>query len=418
LSVSEPEGSEPRGWPEVGKLFIILTAIMAVRNSFGVFFTSIENQFGLSRGATSAYFSISMVLGALFAILGGRVLDRFGPKIVFVTMGALTLLSLLLTGQTTSGWQLFFTYSLLLAAGTGAGFALVMATVSRWFVKRRGLALGIALSGDGVGTLAVAPLATFLITSFNWRTAYSIMGVFAGMVIIGLALFLKKVPRNPKLVADNHSSAGSPGNAGNARQMSALSLAEAMRTGSLWFLGTVYLLFSLTLYLVLTHIVPHATDLGITEGPAAVIISLIGGSSVPGRLVIGWASDKTNRKLLAIFCALFQGVAMVWLAWSTSLWMFYIFAIVFGLTYGGISNLMASLISDTFGTTYLGTIIGALMVGFTLGAAIGPALGGFVFDTTHGYLAAFIVGAGASLLEVLFLVLIKRETKTALVKLT
>jgi OFA family oxalate/formate antiporter-like MFS transporter len=392
------------GWLEVIKLLLILTAIMAVRNSFGVFFTSIEEQFNLSRGATSAYFSAFMVTSTVATIITGFALDRFGPKPVIICMGALTLLSLLLTGQVSSSWQLFLTYSLLLAAGTGGGFPLVLSTVSRWFVKGRGLALGISLSGEGVGTLAVAPLAAFFISTFSWRTAYSILGLLAGAVMIGFGFILKKVPRDPPS-PQSRSSGGKT----KAIEAADFTLKNAMKTPSYWFLGAVYLFFSLSFYLVLTHIVPHATDLGISAGRAALIVSLLGGSTIPGRLVTGWASDRTSRKALAVGCAVCQAAAMLWLAWSSSLWMFCAFAFVFGFTFGGLSNLVATLIGDTFGVANLGKIAGTLVVGFSLGAATGPILGGFIFDATSSYFVSFLVGAGAASAAVIFLLLTRKE---------
>jgi MFS transporter, OFA family, oxalate/formate antiporter len=411
VRVFRSKDSESGNWTEVGKLFIIIAAVMAVRNSYGVFFTSIENQFQLSRGATSAIFSVFMGMAAFFTILGGWALDRFGPKAVLTIMGVLTTLGLLLSGQVKESWQLFLTYSFLLSAGTGGGFSLVLATVSRLFVIRRGLALGIALSGEGVGTLVIAPIATFLISSFNWRTAFTLIGISAGVVMICFAQSLRKVPRHTEITAQAKST-GSPGS--NTGQTPGFSLKEAVKTGSFWFLGSVYLLLSFSFYLVLAHMVPHAIDMGITAARAAIIISLVGASTIPGRLIIGWASDKTSRKRLAISSAIIQTAAMIWLACSGSLWMLYVFAICFGFTFGALSNLMATLIGDTFGMTNLGSITGVLVVGFTLGAAIGPALGGFVFDATNSYFASFMVGIAAAALAVVCLALTKRESVKSL----
>jgi len=407
LPVPESQYGETNKWYELIKLLIILTAIMAIRNSFGLFLTSIENQFGLTRGETSAFFSVFSILAAFFTVLGGWALDRFGPKKVFVVMGLVTILSLMLTGQTNSSWQLYFTYSLLLAAGTGGGFSLALAAISRLFTKRRGLALGIGLSGEGIGTLAVAPLATFLISTFNWRMAYSILGPLAGVIIIGFALFLRQ-PRR---------SSGKPVD-GSARvpQISGFSVSQAMKTVSFWLLGVVYLAISFNNYLALTHMVPNALDLGISPARAALIVSLMGGFTIPGRLIIGWASDKTNRKILALCCTLVQLVTMIWLAWSDSLWMFYVFAIVFGFTFGGLSNLMATLIGDTFGITNIGAMTGALVVGFTIGAALGPAVGGLIYDATGTYFLAFLIGLGVACLAVLCMALTRPELKVKMAR--
>jgi MFS family permease len=361
----------------------------------------------LTRAETSAFFSLFSLLAAFFTILSGWALDRFGPKIVFIVMGLITVLSLVLTGQTTSSWQLYFCFSLLLAAGTGGGFSLTLATISRLFEKRRGLALGIGLSGEGLGTLAIAPLATFLISTFDWRIAYSIIGPLAGVIIVGFALFLKQAPR---------TSAISIGQSASKSQVPGFAVSEAMKTVSFWLLGVVYLTISFNNYLALTHIVPNAIDLGITPARAAIIVSLMGGFTIPGRLVIGWASDRTNRKMLAICCTLVQVAAMIWLAWSKSLWMFYLFAVVFGFTFGGLSNLMATLIGDTFGMANIGAMTGALVVGFTTGAALGPALGGWIYDVTGSYFFAFVTGVGIACLAVLCMALTRPELKAKLAK--
>ena len=160
------------GWVVVASFFIIGTAIWGIRFTFGVFFKSIESEFTLTRTATSAIFSTQMVLGGVFTILGGWVLDRYGPRIVILLMGLFAGLSLLLTSQTNAVWQLFLTYSLLLAMGTSAIYVGVMSTVSRWFDRRRGLALGLASVGAGLGPMIMAPFATYLIANFDWHGVY------------------------------------------------------------------------------------------------------------------------------------------------------------------------------------------------------------------------------------------------------
>ena len=131
---------------------------MGIRLSFGVFFKSIEIEFSLTRAETAGIFSSYMVLCSISSVLGGLVLDRYGPRLVSISIGFFTGASLLLTSRVSSPWQLFISYSLLLSLGTGAVFAVVTSTVSRWFVKNRGFALGIAQSGGPLGAVAIAPL--------------------------------------------------------------------------------------------------------------------------------------------------------------------------------------------------------------------------------------------------------------------
>jgi MFS family permease len=182
------------GWVIVVAFCIIGTIIAGAGYSFGVFFKSIESEFELSRAVTSGIFSISMIFTAIFAVLGGWALDRYGPRVLLPIMGLFIGLSLLLTSQTNSTWQLFLTYSLLLPIGTGATFVVITSTVSRWFAKKKGLALGIAGSGVGLGALFMAPFATFLIVNFDWRIAYIILGLLAWVIVIPLSKLLKKDP--------------------------------------------------------------------------------------------------------------------------------------------------------------------------------------------------------------------------------
>ena len=401
------------GWVVLAACLAIGALIFGTRFSFGVFFKSIESEFDLTRMVTSGIFSAYMVLCPVFAILGGWALDRYGPRIVTLLMGLFTGLSLLLTSQTNSSWQLFITYSLLLAIGTGATYTILMSTTARWFDKKRGLALGIAGSGGGLGTVVMAPFATYLISSFDWRMAYIVIGLIAGLVIISLSRLLRKDPGEIGLLPDGVKSDSSemvvPDKNDDAKPVS-FSLIQAFRTRSFWFLGIIWLSFSLCLHLVQIHIVPHATDVGISATEAAVVLGLTGSISIPGRLIMGGVSDRTGRKVSAITCALLQVGAMIWLAWAQDLWMLYLFAVVYGFAYGGFDSPVTALIGDTFGPRSLGVIMGALGVGWGIGAAIGPAVGGLIFDVSKSYFMAFLIGALIMLVATLFVALTKRET--------
>ncbi|MFC1907374.1 MFS transporter [Chloroflexota bacterium] len=398
------------GWVVVSVLLIILSMILGTRYTFGVFFKSIASEFDLTRAATSGIFSTLMVLCSVFAVLGGWALDRYGPRIIFFIMGIFISLSLLLTSQTYTAWQLLVTYSFLLAMGTGAGFALVTATASKWFVKKRGLALGIALSGEGLGTLVMPPIAAYLIADLGWRTALLIIGLMAGVVIINLSLLLKDNPslaEAPNRVTPPHEYMKAPRS--DEGQLISYSLLAALKTNSFWFLWVIWFLFSLCWHLVLTHIVPYTTDIGISATISASILALIGGITIPSRLIMGWISDRIGRKLTATICASIQALAMIWLALSSELWMLYMFAAIYGLSFGGLSTMIAVLISETFGLKNLGVITGALVVGFATGAAVGPLIAGLIYDVSNEYFIAFIVGAAAMLLVALIMPLIKRK---------
>jgi len=400
------------GWVVVASFFIIGTAIWGIRFTFGVFFKSIESEFTLTRTATSAIFSTQMVLGGVFTILGGWVLDRYGPRIVILLMGLFAGLSLLLTSQTNAVWQLFITYSLLLAMGTSAIYVGVMSTVSRWFDRRRGLALGLASVGAGLGPMIMAPFATYLIANFDWRTAFIVMGLLAWLIVIPLSRLLKRDPYEIGAVPDGvKTPLKDTESEKNYVKIADLSLAQAFRTRSFWLVIFIFLLFASSLFLILTHLVPHATDIGFSAVEAATVLSVAGGATIVGRLLLGIASDRIGRKAAAITCTLLHAVAMVCLAQAQDLGTLYLFALLFGLGWGGMGPIMAAIIGDTFGLGKMGAILGVLDAGFNVGAAIGPVIGGLIFDVSHSYFLAFSLGAAVMLVATLLITLIRRETK-------
>jgi len=358
-----------------------------------------------------------MILFAVFAITSGWALDRYGPRLVVCLMGLFTGLSLLITSQTNSLWQLFLSYSLLLSIGTGGTVPVLMAVVSRWFDKKRGFALGIATSGTGLGVSVMAPFAAYMISNVKWRMSYAVLGVIAWLVVIPMAMLLRRDPGEIGALPDGVKSGAGRieivGKEENSRlTVIGLSLPQALRTRSFWLMLAVWFLFALCLTLVMTHVVPCATDVGISVIEASTILSLMGGLQILSRLPAGRISDIIGRKAPGIICAVFGFGALTWLIWSHNLWMFYLFAVVFAFSWGGLGVTIITLASDIFGGHSLGTIMGTLEIGFAIGSAIGAALGGFIFDVTNSYATAFAIGAVAMLVIALFIALTRREMNT------
>jgi MFS family permease len=403
------------GWIMVAAFFISGTILAGVQFSFGVFFKSIEVEFAISRVVTSLIPSISMLIGSFFRILGGWAIDRYGPKKILFLMGLFTGLSLILTSQTQALWQILITYSLILPIGTSATFTVSMSTISRWFERRRGLALGIAGSGPGLGMIVIAPLATFLISTLDWRTAYIVMGLIAWLLVIPLSFLLKRDPHSIGALPDGtklSSQLGQkslPNSEHIKKPQEGLSLPQSLRTKSFWSFILIWVTFGFTIFFISTHMVPHVTDLGFSPLEAASILSLIGVAVLVGRIIFGIISDRFGRKGSLILCAVIRAAMLLCLIWVDQLWVFYLFALVYGLTTGGFSPIMAALISETFGLRRIGAIIGALDIGFGIGAAIGPAIGGFIFDVTESYFIAFIIGAILMLIAIPLILQIRQE---------
>lgn len=403
------------GWVVVLACFIIFTIFMGTSTSFGVFFKELAGEFSLTRTTTSAIFSSRMVMGSIFAVLCGWALDRFGPKVIVLIMGGLTGLSLILTSQTSSTWQLFATFSVLLAMGSGAAYTVVMSTTSRWFNKHRGLAVGIVGSGMGLGTVIFAPFSAYLIIVFDWRVAYIVMAVIAIVFIMPLSLVLKRDPDEIGTLPDGVKSesydrqfSGQTSVHGIPRSTT-LSMSQVFRTRSFWLISSLWLSTAFSIFLLLTHVVPHITDIGFSSIQAATFLSLNGFAIMAGMIIMGLVSDRIGKKITAVICSILPVGFVLLLVWADELWMLYLIAAVYGFAQGGHGAAVTALIGDTFGVANIGKLIGVLGLSWAIGAGLGPVIGGLIFDKTGDYSLAFMIVGAVMLIRVLFITLIRRE---------
>jgi len=401
------------GWVVVLAFFIINIIAQGTRFSFGVFFKALASEFGLTRAETSGVYSVYMLLSCILGIVSGWAADKFSLRILISLMGLFTGLSLILTSQAQSLWHLFVVYSFLLAIGTSGVFVVSTSIIIRWFNSKRGLAIGLSTSGTGLGTIVMAPFAAYLIATLDWRMSFIVMGIISWLFIIPMALLLRKEPSDmglmPYGVESNGAKTWGSNRAESSNQPTGFSLSAAFQTRNFWCLCFSWLLFSLCLFMVFTHIVPHVTDMDFPAVKAAPILSVIGGMSILGRLVAGKISDSAGRKATAISCTLSLAGTIIWLIYSQELWMFYLFAVAFGFFFGGFSTSSTALIGDIFGQSNIGIIMGTLNAGWFLGAAIGPFIGGLVYDISNNYSLAFSISAAAMLLVTLLLAITKRK---------
>ncbi len=321
------------GWVVVGAALCVAIVAYAVHYSFGIFFKPLAAEFDWTRAMTSGAFSLYMLSRGGFGILTGWATDKYGPRITVIVGGCFIGLGLLLTSQISSLWQLYICYSLLVGLGVSVAFAPLVATVARWFIKKRGLATGIVLAGIGVGTAIMPGPANYFITTYGWSMSYIIIGAAALVFIVLAALLLRRRPAEMGLApygGEEAAKAPKPGT-----EKGGISLREATRTRPFWVLFVITILFATCLYMVMIHIVPNATDLEISPAVAAKFLAVIGVSTIVGRLGMGWLSDAIGRKLSLAICLFGQAAAVFALMGISGVAAFYVFAVVFGLAYGG-----------------------------------------------------------------------------------
>lgn len=358
--------------------------VFGIAYSFGAFFGPMAREFHSGAGATAAVFSITAFLYFGLGVLSGWVADRIGPrKVVFagaVVMGG----GLLLTAIVPSIELGYLTYGLGVGIGTTCGYVPMVGAAGGWFHTRRGLAIGIAVSGIGLGTLFVPPLAAALINAHGWRSTYAIFGVASFLILSACAAAASRPADLPP--------AGS------------LSLGRAVRTRefALMYVSALFLSFSLFVFFV--HLVPYAEAGGIDAVRATTLISVIGAGSFLGRVTLGWLAGRAGS------VRTYQGAVLL-MAASFVIWLLQpgyealaAFAFLMGFGYGGWVALSPAVAADLFGAVGLGGTVGALYTSAAIGALVGPPAAGFLKDATGTYrpaIAAAMVLAVLSLLVIL-----------------
>ena len=379
------------GWVIVIIALFALTGYAFVFYTFGVFLTPLTMEFSWDRGALSGALSVKLLVTGLLGILSGRLCDKYGPRLLITLGGLLLTTGFLLMSQVNSLWQVYLIWGIFMGIGGSCFVTPILSTIPRWFIKRRGIAVGLAVIGFGLGGVISPPLAQWLISSYGWQHAFIILGLIIFIIIIPLAQFMRHSPQRIGLrpygegetIEDKQSLSSAIGE---------LSFTQAIKTGRFWFFGLIIFSFFFTADgLVAVHLVPHAIDIGFSAIVAASILSIITGLSIMGRLSIGFISDRVGGRLALSACFILMTLSLIWLLFAKEIWMFYLFAVVFGFAYGGIVPLFPVVPAELFGIKSLGIILGAIMFLGTIGGAIGAPLTGSIFDITGSYRLAFLI---------------------------
>lgn len=392
--------------------------------TFGVFFKSLQAEFGWSRALTASVSSVHLVVYAISGIMIGRITDKYGPRVA-LTIGAFFIgIGLILSSQVRNIWQLYLFYGFVASLGAGVVYSLPSATVQRWFVEKRGLVLGITMSGVGFGAMVLAPLAEYFISSYGWRMAYVILGGVSMFVLIGFAMTMVYSPEkiglkpygfnnekthNPSFQKANYVDNGKGNISKEGSQI--WTTRAAIKTRIFWVIYLIHFFAILPLFLIMVHIVPFATDVGIPKVIAASALGLIGGFSILGRIVMGSFSDRIGWKYGLIICIGFCGIMVLWLISVRSVWALYVFVVLFGFFYGGKVPILPGLVGSLFGTHSLAEIIGIIATSAGIGGMIGPVLGGYLYDKMGNYTLAFLLAFASYAVSIAFSLMLKQPDK-------
>ncbi|MFC1822783.1 MFS transporter [Thermodesulfobacteriota bacterium] len=392
---TEEEAGFFYGYVIVAAAFLMMVVMWGAYYAFGIFFKPVLTEFGWSRATLSGAASLALFTSGLLGIVMGALTDRFGPRLVMMICGFLLGLGYLLMSKINAVWQLYLFYGLIIGTGMGGSFIPLITTIARWFLKRRGAMTGIVVAGVGIGAFIGSPLAHWAISVYGWRRSYVFMALSVFAVIMLFTQFIRNAPGQ----FEGPTSADGEGSLNPQRNLGqGLTLKEAVKTMRFWILVFILLCFGIPLHSVMVHIVPHATELGISASSAAKVLSIIGGVSIIGKVSMGRACDGIGTKRVVMIGLILMSIALFLVAPVKELWLLSAFAVVFGFAYGGSVASHSPLVADLFGLSSHGLILGVAGLGVTIGGAIGPLLTGYLFDLQGSYRLAFIIGGAICLL--------------------
>jgi len=385
------------GWWIVGGCFVVLFIVVGVGlYAPPVFLVPLQAHFGWSRAAIAAGSATAAVVSGMASPLVGAWIDKYGSRTV-MTFGALLMGSaFLLLGAMTSLWQLYVLNVVAAIGLTCCAFIPIQTLIANWFIEKRGLAMGIALTGIGFGGLVMAPLAGLLVARVGWRLAFAGLG---GLILTTVAAVVLAVvrsrPAEMGLLPDGEAVASDTveGDAGDGLD-SGIDLGAALRTGPFWVLAVAHFLWTFASFSILGHFVAHLRDVGFEGGLAAGALGLIGGASVAGRLVIGYFADRTSKRDAMSAALVLSALSTALLLSIASHGALPLFVVTYGLALGGIAVLFPLLVGECFGLLAFGKILGLIAIAATLGGAAGPVLTGRIYDVAGSYRLAFALHVG------------------------
>ena len=357
--------------------------------SYGLFFKTFETEFGWSRTTLSACASLAFFMMGVLATGLGHLSDRFGPSPVLSVTGVLYGFGFALISMVSEPWQLFVIFGVFIGLGMSSHDVVTLSTVARWFDKRRGMMTGVVKTGTAIGQAAMPPFTALIMASAGWRMAALLLGLLAA-ILLWLAARLTKGPTDTAAKTEakpSHDKTAADG-----------GLKAAMKTRVFWTLCAIQFLYLPTLTTIPLHVAVHGMDLGLTAASASVLLSVIGASSMVGRLAIGGFSDRIGGKLGLILCLLPLIASLFLMLTVNSPWPLFAIVALYGFAHGGLFTIIAPTLAEFFGTRGHGAIFGAVVFFGTIGGALGPILTGRVFDVTGSYDLAFMALKGMAAL--------------------
>ncbi|MBI1777480.1 MAG: MFS transporter [Proteobacteria bacterium] len=376
------------GWVIVAVGALMTCVAIGSMFSLAVYLQPMSVETGWSRAGISSAMTLDFITMGIAAFGWGAVSDRFGPRVVVLSGAALLGLGLVLASRARSLDEFRLIYGIIVGLAAGAFFAPMIALASTWFEENRSLAVSLVSAGMGVAPMTISPIARWLISAYDWRTAMMAIGIGAWTLLLPAALLVRRPPAAAVGAAAKTAAAGP-----------VMTAAQALKSPQFLVLALTFGACCAAHSGPIFHMVSYAIGCGIPAMAAVSIYSLEGLSGLGGRLLLGLLGDRFGAKPVLIGGLIVQTLAIGAYLYVSQLGEFYALSVVFGTAYGGVMPLYAVLAREYFGPRIMATVFGAATMVSALGMAFGPLAGGWLFDSFNSYawlyVGSAIVGLGA-----------------------
>lgn len=379
---------------------------------FGIFYTPLMSEFGWDRADIALTMSIYLFTLGLTSPLIGKLTDKYGAR-KLVLMGAfLGGIAFFLLSGINSIWQLYLLYFILGWAFSGSGGIPVNKAISSWFVKSRGLAIGIAMAGVSAGAFILTSTGGLILSSYGWRSTYIYLGILSWVLIIPFVYFkMKDTPQEIDLLPYGLEGSEAECNDNNKEEIGPdWTMGMAMRHPSFWLIIITFFSIFCSISAIIQHEVSYLNDIGISRETASLALGITGGMGGVGKVVFGIIADKLSARKGTVISFIIQIIGIIILMninSSVSLW---IFAVIFGFSMGGQLSLQPLIIVEFFGLSAFGTILGFISLFVSAGFAVGPYIAGLMRDAVGNYQTIFYSCLAATFLSMVCILLAKKES--------
>jgi MFS family permease len=398
------------GWVIVGVVFVTMGVGVNARTAFSLLFPPILDEFGWERGVTAGAFSFGFLVSAMLSPSLGRLMDRRGPRVVMELGIGLMAVGLMLATLVRQPWHLYATLGVMVGGGSVClGYTGQALFLPNWFVRRRGLAMSLAFSGVGVGSIILLPWVQALIAGSGWRAACWSMGILMLVLLAPLNLLLRRRPEDLGLAPDGDRAGALDAPASRADNVVDAAwaavdwtLTRAMRTGRFWWIAVSYFCGLFAWYAVQVHQTKYLVEVGFSANQAAWALGLVSLTGIPGQIALGYASDRIGREWVWTVGSL--GFALCYLSLlllreAPTAPLLYIMVVSQGALGYGLTSVVGAIPAEIFQGQHYGAIFGTLMLAAIGGGAAGPWLTGTLHDATGSYTLAFWIAIGCCALS-------------------